>query len=34
MRKDADINYKALPGSVQDVYVPSEIIGIMPNPRI
>ena len=28
MRKDADINYKALPGSVQNVYVPSEIIGI------
>lgn len=28
MRKDADINYKALPGSVQNVYVPSDIIGI------
>ena len=28
MRKDADINYKALSGSVQNVYVPSEIIGI------
>lgn len=28
MRKDADINYKALPGSVQNVYVPSDVIGI------
>lgn len=28
MRKDADISYKALPGAVQNVYVPAEVIGI------
>lgn len=28
MRKDTDITYKALPGSVQNVYVPSDVIGI------